>query len=111
MKHTKGEWRACCLDAKPHFVFAGEDKTICSMSCNDKNDSKYDHLEGVVTIEECKANAKLIAAAPELLLYATNSLLSERTGGFSHEGELISGEEAKLILQLQRAEAIKKATE
>jgi len=64
---TKGKWRACCLDAKPHFIFAGEDKTICSMFCNDKKESHYESMEGIVTKEECVANAKLIAAAPELL--------------------------------------------
>jgi hypothetical protein len=67
MKHTKGEWRACCLDAKPHYIFAGEDKTICSMFCNEKSEPNYESMEGIVTKEECVANAKLIATAPKLL--------------------------------------------
>ena len=65
-RFTKGEWSACCLDAKPHFVFAGE-KTVCTMLCNDKTMPAYEPMEAEVTIDECVANAKLIAAAPDLL--------------------------------------------
>lgn len=67
MKHTKGEWFAYCTDNVPHFVFA-EDSVICAMKVNDPaSDRAYERLEGLVTIEECRANAKLIAAAPDLL--------------------------------------------
>ena len=65
-KYSQGEWRACCLDNKPHFIFAGEDKTICSMFCNDKGESGYESMEGIITKEECVANAKLIQSAPDL---------------------------------------------
>ena len=66
-KYSKGKWFACCLDAKPHFVFAGEgEKTICSMFHNDPIDPNYNQLEDILTIEECRANAKLIQAAPDL---------------------------------------------
>ena len=108
MKHTQGPWTSTFTLKKERGV-RSEGGFICFLpkpSHYAGQDERYEN-----ELEESKANATLIAAAPDLLLYATNSLLSERTGGFSHEGELISGEEAKLILQLQRAEAIKKATE
>lgn len=61
MKHTKGEWLACCLHDKPHFVFANDSEiTICSIF--QKQDFGFN-----LPIEEVQANAKLIAAAPELL--------------------------------------------
>lgn len=69
-KHSKGEWFACCLDAKPHFVFAGEgEKTVCSMFVNDPEyDSDHGWQKGeILTIEECRANARLIQAAPKML--------------------------------------------
>ena len=67
MKHTKGPWNQCCAETTPHFVFADEDQAICSLRCNDPVNSDYNHMEGVVTNEERIANAKLIAAAPDLL--------------------------------------------
>lgn len=68
MKHTKGKWHSCCLDNKPHFIFAGEDgKAICTILHNDPNEPNYESMEGIVTKEECVANAKLIQAAPDML--------------------------------------------
>lgn len=70
MKHTPGPWFACCVDEYPHYVFGEEaDKTICALCSNDPNDHdhEYERHEGVVTLEERRANARLIAAAPELL--------------------------------------------
>ena len=64
-KFSQGEWSACCLDAKPHFVFAGE-KTVCTMLCNDKTMPAYEPMEAEVTIDECVANAILIQSAPKM---------------------------------------------
>jgi len=85
IKHTKGKWRACCLDAKPHYIFAEENKTICSMFCNEKDEPNYESLEGIVTKEECIANAKLIATAPELLtvlIFVKNILINAKKGQY-----------------------------
>ena len=87
MKYTKGKWWACCLKTKPHFVFAGEDKVICSMFCNDKNEPNYEILEGIVTKEECQANAKLIQAAPELLKVCQMVMESDIDGSFVAAGK------------------------
>lgn len=70
-KGTKGKWNACCTDKgkKSHYVFDGRVGTICAMLSNDPKDkdSDYDSMEDIVTVEQRQANAKLIAAAPELL--------------------------------------------
>ena len=63
LKITKGEWRQCCEDTKPHFVFAGEDQTICSLFSNEKGTKNYEPREGIVTAKERIANAALIADA------------------------------------------------
>jgi len=102
MKHTEGKWRACCLDNKPHFIFAGENKTICSMFCNDPNELNYESMEGIVTKEECVANAKLIAAAPEIL-EALIELLN-----LDHNAIDIT---SKINAESKAKYAIKKATE
>lgn len=60
-KHTKGKWFACCTKSKPHFLFTDNgEKTICAFS--QKQDNGID-----LPIEEVRANAKLIASAPEML--------------------------------------------
>ena len=67
-KHTPGPWFACCTERTPHFVFSeSSEKTICGIYNNDPEDSKYESLEQVLTIEEARANSKLIASAPDLL--------------------------------------------
>lgn len=74
-KHTPGPWFACCTERTPHFVFSeSSEKTICGICNNDPKDSKYELLEKVLTIEEARANAKLIAAAPELLEALQNAI-------------------------------------
>lgn len=60
-KHTKGTWWACCTKSIPHYVFANEGKqTICAMI-------QKQEMGDDLTVEEMQANAKLIAAAPDLL--------------------------------------------
>ena len=70
-KGTNGEWNACCTGEgeKSHYVFDAVEGVICGMHSNDPNDEKgnFESMEPVITIEERQANAKLIAAAPELL--------------------------------------------
>jgi len=80
-KYSQGEWRACCLDNKPHFVFAGEDKAVCSIFHNDPNEPNYESMEGIVTKEECVANAKLIQAAPDLLAALQKALSNSHFPG------------------------------
>ncbi len=63
LKITKGEWNQCCKDTSPHFVFAGEEKTVCSLSSNEKGTENYEMLMGEVTMAERIANAALIADA------------------------------------------------
>lgn len=60
-KHTKGEWFSCCTKSDPHFLFA-KDGNVAICTFTRKQD---DGIE--IPIEEMQANAKLIAAAPELL--------------------------------------------
>lgn len=66
---TPGPWRACCLDARPHYVF-GEDglTAVCSISVNDPEYSgdKYEPMNEVLTIVEARANACLMQAAPDM---------------------------------------------
>ena len=60
-KGTKGEWFSCCTDSTPHYLFTHEGElTICSFIKNQESGVEYND-------EEMKANAKLIAAAPDLL--------------------------------------------
>ncbi len=70
-KGSKGDWYACCSGdgSKSHFVFANEEATVCAMMSNDPDDkeSEFGSMEGVVTVNERQANARLIAAAPTML--------------------------------------------
>jgi hypothetical protein len=69
MNYTQGEWRACCLEGYPHFVFAGEGaKCVCALMSNDPDDkdNEYEHLEEIVTLEERQGNAALIQASPDM---------------------------------------------
>ena len=97
-KHSKGEWFACCLDAKPHFVFAGEgEKTICAMSHNDPNEEKYEKLMDTVTVEECRANARLIQAAPDLL-EALQDIIASYDGSENNEVSWVDIDKARLAI-------------
>lgn len=74
-KHTKGEWFSCCTKSDPHFLFAKDGNvSICTFTRK-----QYDGIE--IPIEEMQANAKLIAAAPELLeaLIEIKKLYGDRT--------------------------------
>jgi len=91
MKHTKGEWK---IDKgiSYYFVKSGENRI-----------AMIDSLEGSALIEY-KANAKLIAAAPELL-----EALKTIKGAFYSDGE--SYKEQVDDLKAIANEAIKKATQ
>lgn len=69
MKHTKGEWSVKSFsDSRvivKHVIHSSNGDTICKVMRDDNDDSEAE-----------LANAKLIAAAPELL-EALNSLISE----------------------------------
>ena len=73
---TLGPWHACCLNGNAHYVFGPVgDETICLMSHNDPKEFNYEKMSGIVTIEQRRANARLIAAAPELYA-ALNNLVA-----------------------------------
>lgn len=55
MSHTKGPWRA----SGTYGMIVTDNLSICQLEVN--------HNEPTFTFEEYKANAKLIAAAPDLL--------------------------------------------
>tara|TARA_R110000772_G_scaffold257526_1_gene374426 strand:+ start:391 stop:702 length:312 start_codon:yes stop_codon:yes gene_type:complete len=100
-KGTKGKWWACCTGEgkKSHFVFAvNSEQVICAMSSNDPNDEygNYTNLEEITTLSQRQANAKLIAAAPELLEFAIEMVRRYPNSPWIAE---------------QGTEAIKKATE
>lgn len=58
-KHTKESW-SIFQERDGNFVITAGEKTLCMSSMTDIED-------GIVKKEEAKANAKLIAASPELL--------------------------------------------
>ena len=117
-KFTKGEWGACCLDEIPHYVFGEGGESICHIEHNDiiADVEFYEPLMETVTIEEARANAKLIAAAPYLFkvcksIIALKDLIlpPEPVDGISEE---YKDEFIYINKVLNDAEtAIKKATE
>lgn len=67
-KYTSGPWSACCLDRCPHYVFGPNgDEIICDLNHNEPDAYGYDKYNGIITIDQRQANARLIAAAPDLL--------------------------------------------
>lgn len=63
-KHTEGKWEVNEHSWSDTSISVG-DKTICSMSiCEDATEETQEGLESEMT-----ANAKLIAASPDLLTY------------------------------------------
>lgn len=69
-KHTPGPWFACCNEDEgySHYVFDQGERAICAMCSNDPNDKRdqYEPIDEVLTVRERQANARLIAAAPDL---------------------------------------------
>jgi len=61
LKHTKGKWYACCKDKTPHFVFSKDGEVTICIPCK-RQDTGIE-----LSDEEFRANAKLIASAPDLL--------------------------------------------
>lgn len=74
IKHTPGPWNVVCIEGLSDLAFLGvgsekSTKAVCHIHFEEIIE------DGNVSIpDECKANAKLIAAAPELL----NQLLKSR---------------------------------
>lgn len=78
-KHTKGSWRVYKTFDRPlynkdyddyhldHSIHNENDTLIATVHyCNNEDKAKVGYLRAL-TVEEMEANAKLIAAAPELL--------------------------------------------
>lgn len=81
-KGTKGEWFSCCTNAKPHFLFADNgETTICSFY--QKQDDGT-----ILNIEEVRANAKLIACAPEMLECIKDLLKELSYHGFNNSSSI-----------------------
>lgn len=96
LKHTQGEWFACCKDQKPHFVFSkGGEVTICA-PCQKQE------MQDDLSDDEFRANAKLIASAHDLLA-ASNNLIN-KFGSTKQVKELgIEKELNELINAIQKA--------
>ena len=90
MKHTEGEW---CPDFNGHFFEIVVSERMHSLAYVNKN--KYLGIG----YKEAKANAKLIAAAPDLLL-ALKGLIDDLEGHYGYTEERFK----------QVNEAINKAT-
>ena len=58
-KFTKGEWKATIAELKDFFLCAVGSVETKRVIC-------HTNLDPEMTSEECKANAKLIAAAPDM---------------------------------------------
>ena len=58
-KFTKGDWKATIAELKDFFLCAVGSVETKRVIC-------HTNLDPEITSEECKANAKLIAAAPDL---------------------------------------------
>jgi hypothetical protein len=100
-KGTKGKWWACCIQKKPHFVFAGESEIVICKPYQTQD--FYSDLSD----EEFRANALLISKSPEMLemLKSVLELQKENYGNATHT-HLSMINKAKEIEQL-----IKSATE
>ena len=101
MKHTQGEWRQSHrkIDAEGNFsteVYDEEGETICTLAWHICKSA-----DGRTVYTDREANAKLIAAAPDLLKVCEMAVKSDIDGSF------ISA--AKWFEQMKTA--IKKATE
>ena len=100
-KFSQGEWK---VELVNQF-----DDDICIRSCEELVASVYEHPG----TNKCYANAKLIAAAPELLdaLISVINIMNDSEGvaGYHLNGDIASWNEFEEIKQAEQA--IKKATE
>lgn len=100
MRHTPGPWHIA--ENEDNSFGRVTFRTICATSKNGTPfqlclNSNYENLEQA---EERKANANLIAAAPDLL-----EALTDLVGGCGKEGDLFSGEAmAKARLAIAKSE-------
>lgn len=79
-KHTQGEWKVK-EEINNTFTVLSDDKTDIATICYDGIEER--ELPEIATYNEAKANAKLIAAAPELLealqdVLATKSIMMKK---------------------------------
>jgi hypothetical protein len=108
-KHTKGEWRVD--NEYSSGSLSHNDNGYIPISSSEKNrewiaEVKGSHVNRGITRIEIEANAKLIAAAPDLLeaLIKINGLIADALS--VENGKVNIGELAKISIT-----AIKKATE
>ena len=98
-KHTKGEWFACKITNTTNYSVRTNERPeliVIPVNLTKVNETIHNDL-----LEEALANAKLIAAAPELFEACIESLAALKTGYIEQRANA-----TKLILA-----AIKKATE
>jgi hypothetical protein len=86
LQHTKGPW------VKDYNNTVGHIKTLCDPDVHTKTIIKYRYnmCEEILTEEEIEANARLIAAAPEMLIELLKSIAElDKTGFASITSETI----------------------
>lgn len=67
IKHTPGPWNVVCIEGLSDWAFLGVgSETSTKAICHIHFEATIEDAK-VIIPDECKANAKLIAAAPELL--------------------------------------------
>jgi hypothetical protein len=87
---TKGEWKIRNLVPMSNHRIEIKDRNLLAVGINPESDNTFEAVAivGLKTNHEVKANAKLIAAAPDLL----NACIEAEThhqGGHSELGDLL----------------------
>ena len=105
MKHTKGQWKIRHAIPQENLSIKIKSDDIIAVGVDVDNDSKYTAIAFCGDFEkpEAMANAKLIAAAPDML----EALISMKGVMPFHDGDFTLGESNAMY---KCEEAIKKAT-
>jgi hypothetical protein len=107
-KHTNGEWRIAVRDERENSLPAAALEIF-----SEKSDGWIAKVQnnGVIKNEEGQANAKIIAAAPDLLL-ALQFFVKDFEVDFMVDGKIVDSPSQLLLVNYKSAlAAIKKATE
>lgn len=102
-KHTSGKWKIQTILAVPRQILAPDGEVICEFNLSDNGADPYNADSRVID-----ANAKLIAAAPELLEAARECMVSAYAMQSRSSDEMI---EIAMYLERTLEEVIKLATD